>query len=212
IRTRAAFWTSDLYNDPRMAAPGASSPPVGSEDRALLAVPVRVREVLVAILTVSEKAGRAFTPADVELVQALADQAALGLANARAYHDLEVSRTELLRHEKLVAMGRLAAGLAHELRNPLQNVVALIAEVRDRATEDLRRHPDFEEQPEFLRRALAEANRASSIVDRLLEYVREKKPTLEPVDVRHIVAEAVRLVADDARARGQDIRVMVAEA
>jgi signal transduction histidine kinase len=212
IRTRVAFWTPDLYNDPRLAVPGMQAPPAEAEDRAVLAVPVRVREALLAILTVSGKTGRAFTPADVELVRALADQAALGLANARAYQDLEVSRTELLRHEKLVAMGRLAAGLAHELRNPLQNIVALIAELRDRATAELRRHPDFEEHPEFLRRALAEAKRASGIVDRLLEYVRERKPTLEPVDVRDIVTEAVRLVADGARVRGQDICVMTADA
>jgi signal transduction histidine kinase len=122
-----------------------------------------------------------------------------------------VSRAELLRHEKLVAMGRLAAGVAHELRNPLQNVVALIAGLRDRTTENLRCHPDFEEHPEFLRRALTEAQRASGIVDRLLEYVREKKPTLESVDIRQIVAEAVGLVADSARTRGYDIRVTACE-
>jgi signal transduction histidine kinase len=207
IRTRAEFWTSDLYNDPRLAAPETSVPPVGIEDRALLAVPLGVRETLVAILAVSEKTGRAFTPADVELVRTLGDQAVLGLASARAYHDLEVSRAELLRHEKLVAMGRLAAGLAHELRNPLQNVVAFAAELRDRVTEALRAHPDFADYPEYLRRALGEAQRASGIVDRLLEYVREKRPTLESVDVRQVIAEAVALAAAGAQARGQQVRV-----
>jgi signal transduction histidine kinase len=211
IATRGAFWTSDLYNDPRLAAPTMAGPPPGVDDRAVLTVPVRVRETLLGILAVSEKTGRAFSPADVELVRALADQAALGLASARAYEDLRVSRAELLRHEKLVAMGRLAAGVAHELRNPLQNVVALIAGLRDRATENLRSHPDFEEHPEFLRRALTEAQRASGIVDRLLEYVREKKPTLESVDICQIVAEAVGLVADSARAPGHDIRVTAVE-
>src|SRR5438093_571607 len=70
-----------------------------------------------------------------------------------------------------------------------------------------RRHPDFEEYPEYLRRALGEAQRASGIVDRLLEYVREKSPTLESVDMRQILAEAVDLVAGGARARGQAIHV-----
>jgi signal transduction histidine kinase len=212
IRTRKEFWTSDLYNDPRLAAPETTVPPAGVEDRALLAVPLGVRETLVAILTVSEKTGRAFTPADVELVRTLADQAALGLASARAYHDLEVSRAELLRHEKLVAMGRLAAGLAHELRDPLQNVVAFTAELRDRVTEELRHHPDFEEYPEYLRRALGEAQRASSIVDRLLEYVREKKPTLESIDLRQVIGDAVALAAAGAQARSQEVRVTAPDA
>src|SRR2546425_5783999 len=43
IRTRAEFWTPDLYNDPRLAVPGAPAPPAGADDRAVLAVPIRVR-------------------------------------------------------------------------------------------------------------------------------------------------------------------------
>lgn len=206
---KRSFWTPDLETDPRLAEPGVPDPHPKHEHRAVLAVPVRLQDRLLAILAVTGETGHAFTTADVELVQGLADQAALAIANARAYHDLEVSRAAVLRHEKLVAVGRLAAGLAHELRNPLQNAVGFIAELRERA-EALLTGPEFDEFPSFLKQAHAELRRAASIVDRLLGYVRERKPTLEPVDLAQLVADAVALVA--AGAARQEKRISVVPA
>src|SRR5882672_10712970 len=120
-RSHQASWTPDLANDPRLASPAGVHPSECSEARAVLVAPIRIREMLLGLLGVSGDTGRAFTDTDVELVQALADQAALGIANARAYDELQVSNVQVLRHEKLVAMGRLTSGLAHELRNPREN-------------------------------------------------------------------------------------------
>jgi two-component system NtrC family sensor kinase len=204
------FWTPDLTNDPRLAQPEspAADPP---EPHAVLAVPVRVRESFLGVLVVAGVTGRAFTEADEELAQALADQAALAMANATAYQELEISKAELLRHEKLVAIGRLAAGVAHELRNPLQNAVGFIAELRDRADSDvLIAQSEFGEFPPFLKQAHAELRRAASIVDRLLDYVRERKPAFELVDLREIVAEAAGLVAPAATRQGKQITIAAA--
>jgi signal transduction histidine kinase len=165
------------------------------------------------VLAVTRQTGSPFTEADTELVQALADQAALAIANARAYQDLKVSRAAVLRHEKMVATGRLAAGLAHELRNPLQNAVGFIAALRDRARDPaLQALPAFADFPEFLKQARAELHRGASIVDRLLDYVRERKPSLESVDVPALVSEAVALVASGAARAGTDIRSATPEA
>jgi signal transduction histidine kinase len=208
MSTGERLWTPDLTNDPRRAEAGTSAEQETGDSRAVLAVPVRIREMPLGVLTVTGDTGRAFTDADKELVQALADQAALAIANARAYHDLEVSRAAVLRHEKLVATGRLAAGLAHELRNPLQNAVGFIAALRDRAKAPaLRGLPEFADFPEFLRQARAELHRAASIVDRLLDYVRERKPTLETVDVRQLVGDAAALMASAAARESKRIAV-----
>jgi signal transduction histidine kinase len=208
MSTGDRLWTPDLTNDPRLAETGSSNGDEIGDSRAVLAVPVRIRETPLGVLAVTGETGRAFTEADKDLVQALADQAALAIANARAYHDVEVSRAAVLRHEKLVATGRLAAGLAHELRNPLQNAVGFIAELRDRATAPaLRILPEFADFPEFLRQARAELHRAAGIVDRLLDYVRERKPSLESVDVHRIVMEAMALVATGAAKGGKRIEV-----
>jgi signal transduction histidine kinase len=162
---------------------------------------------LLGLIGVSSETGRAFTETDVELVQALADQAALGIANARAYDELQLSNIQLLRHEKLVAMGRLTSGLAHELRNPLQNVVALTSELGERSRGSLRDHPEFVDFPEYLRRAHSEAKRAADIVDRLLDHIRERTPTFDTVDLRKVVADAVAIVTPAAEARGSTLTV-----
>jgi signal transduction histidine kinase len=205
-RTRQPFWTPDLANDPRLALPPGSVVNEPDGPRAVLVVPVRIRETLLGLFGVAGHTGRAFTEVDVELVQALADQAALGIANARAYNELQVSNVQLLRHEKLVAMGRLSAGLAHEIRNPLQNVVALTAELIERAREEAADGPSSESH-EYLQRAYAEAKRAADIVDRLLDHMRERRASLAPVDVREVVADAVAIVQAAAGKRGVQIAI-----
>jgi len=207
-RSRQAFWTSDLANDPRLASPDGATPHEPSKARAVLVAPIRIRETLLGVLGVTGDTGRAFTEADVELVQALADQAALGIANARAYDELQVSNVQVLRHEKLVAMGRLTAGLAHELRNPLQNVVGLTSELVERSRGSLREHPEFVDFPEYLRRAHGEAKRAAEIVDRLLDHIRERTPAFDTVDVRRVAADAVAIVTTGGGGRGAQIAVM----
>jgi signal transduction histidine kinase len=213
MSTGERLWTPDLTNDPRLAGPGQATDEGAVDARAVLAVPVRTRDTPLGVLVVTGETGRAFTDADKELAQGLADQAALALANARAYHDLQVSRAAVLRHEKLVAMGRLAAGLAHELRNPLQNAVGFVAELRERAgTPTLHAQPDFEDFPPFLKHAHDELRRAASIVGRLLDYVRERTPSLASVDVRQVVADAVALARTSAGRGGTRIVVVPAEA
>src|SRR5213593_4030027 len=206
--SRQASWTPDLANDPRLVLPAGVNPSERSEARAVLVAPIRIRETLLGLLGVSGDTGRAFTDTDVELVQALADQAALGIANARAYDELQVSNVQVLRHEKLVAMGRLTSGLAHELRNPLQNVVGLTSELVERSRGSLRAHPEFVDFPEYLRRAHGEAKRAAEIVDRLLDHIRERTPTFDTVDVRRVVADAVAIVSAAAGDRKAQIAVM----
>jgi signal transduction histidine kinase len=209
LLTDEPFWTPDLTNDPRlMGSPGwiPDGPAAGA--CAVLAVPVRARETRLGILVVRGKSGRAFTDADRDLAQALADQAALAIENARAFHDLEVSKAALLCHEKLVATGRLAAGLAHELRNPLQNALGFVAELYERAQDSaFQELPQLTRFPSFLGHARAELHRAASIVDRLLDYVRERKPSLETVDLRQIVAQAIDLVAPRAAETHTPVRV-----
>jgi signal transduction histidine kinase len=210
-RSRQPFWTSDLANDPRLASLAAVEPRELDDARAVLVAPVRIRDALLGLLGVIGETGRVFTDADVELVQALADQAALGIANARAYDELQLSNLQVLRHEKLVAMGRLASELAHELRNPLQNVVGLTAELVEHARGSLRQRPEFVDFPEYLRRAHCEAKRAAEIVDRLLDHVRERTPTLDAVDLRRIVADAVLLVKNAAARQGAEITVLAGD-
>jgi signal transduction histidine kinase len=204
-RAAHPFWTSDLGNDSRLPLPAGTIGKDRAEGRAVLVVPMRTRDTLLGLLGVAREPSHSFTEADVELVQALADQAALGIANARAYQELQISNMDVLRHEKLVAMGRLASGLAHEIRNPLQNIVALTSELLERLRGRLRSQPSVTEFPDYLKRAHAEAKRAAEIVDRLLDHIRERTLAREPLDLRGVVTDAVA-IARTAK-RGPQIMV-----
>ena len=206
-RTRQPAWTPDLFNDPRLADPVLPEAGDAEAARAVLIAPVRLQEALLAWVAVAADTAHTFTPAEWELVQALADQAALGIANARSCEELERSRAAQIKQERLVAMGRLAAWVAHELRNPLQNLVALIAELRDRPPDGGWHGAHVADHQQILGRARAEAGRAAAIVDRMLGALREPSLIVEATDMAELTEEAIALVAERAAAQRVIVRV-----
>ncbi len=92
---------------------------------------------------------------------------------------------QLLRQEKLAALGKLAAGISHELRNPLgsiKNTAYLLRMILD---------PDDLQVEEILTIMEKEIDRSTAIVTALLDYARSKPPELEPVDVNHILERSL---------------------
>lgn len=109
----------------------------------------------------------------------------------QAYEDLTETQSRLVESEKLASAGRLAAGIAHEIGNPLASVLGLLelqllcrggpedrAECRDRSE-----------------RVAAEIARLKRILQGLLDYARPAAPELTPLDVNEVVETALALVA-----------------
>jgi GAF domain-containing protein/CheY-like chemotaxis protein len=88
-------WVSDVLSDPSIRLPEQHRR--GMElagDRALLAVPLRVKGEITGSLMIADKVGRVFTTTDIAILEAFADQAALALENARLYGEAEQRRRE----------------------------------------------------------------------------------------------------------------------
>ncbi|MCA9575585.1 MAG: ATP-binding protein [Polyangiales bacterium] len=108
--------------------------------------------------------------------------------------ELEAAQAQVVRGERLASVGRLAAGVAHELGNPLSAVVGLLELVREG---DL----DAEESAEFLARAQRETERMHRIIRDLLDFARQGTAAVDPAapsgdaDVAAIVDETLRLLA-----------------
>ncbi len=86
VRERGPVFTVDLLTDPRVRLPAEVRARIEPAPyRAVLAVPLVAKEHIIGSLSLADAAGRAFSPEDVRLVQAFADQAALALENARLY-------------------------------------------------------------------------------------------------------------------------------
>ncbi|ATB27988.1 sensor histidine kinase [Melittangium boletus] len=107
---------------------------------------------------------------------------ALRAANVR----LSLARTELVAAERLATVGRLAAGVAHEVGNPLAGILGYLSLARARTTEP--------EVREYLARIDQEVQRIDGIVRGLLEIGRPGQARLEPVDVGRVVETCVQLV------------------
>jgi signal transduction histidine kinase len=132
----------------------------------------------------------------------------LGLAFNEMTRRLRVAReraTELMRKEKLSALGRLAAGVAHDVRNPLQSINLTIEHLHDAARPEA---PD--KQTEFDRSVgliREEVKRLDRLVGTFLRFARSERGPRQPVSLSDLLRETAALVAKEAERRGIEIAI-----
>jgi two-component system NtrC family sensor kinase len=105
-----------------------------------------------------------------------------------ATHELHRAQAEAARSEKLASVGLLAAGIAHELNNPLTGVLTFSTLVR-------RELPDDSPEAEDLDLVIRETKRCAKIIRRLLDFAREKTPEKSYVDINQTIDECVELIS-----------------
>jgi two-component system NtrC family sensor kinase len=112
--------------------------------------------------------------------------------------ELQAAHEQLVRTEKLSSLGKLSASIAHEINNPLAGILTF-AKLMIRTLEH---GPGDEATRKELIRNLGlvqrETERCSTIVRNLLDFARERPLSLKPVDVNHVVAEALSLITNQA--------------
>ncbi len=101
--------------------------------------------------------------------------------------ELRVSQAETARSEKLASVGLLAAGIAHELNNPLTGVLTFTTLLR-------RKLPEGSEDAEDMDLVIKETKRCAAIIRRLLDFARDKKPEKKYADLNRLIEETVRIV------------------
>ncbi len=200
----------DLSTDPRAHGFPPNHPPM----RSFLGVPIISKGKIFGNLYLTEKQGAdEFSKEDERLAVTLAAQAAIAIENAslygelqRSYDELKRSQRLLVRQEKLASLGRLAAGLAHELNNPLSSVAGFAEALQRRATGgEITAQPGLAEVQEYLTLIQEEVARAATIVRRLLDFARQREPTFDLVDLQGVVTNAVSFVERQASLANQRI-------
>ena len=115
-----------------------------------------------------------------------------------ATRELHLAQAEAARGEKLASVGLLAAGIAHELNNPLTGVLTFSTLVR-------KEMPEGSPEAEDLDLVIQETRRCASIIRRLLDFAREKAPEKNFADLNRLIDRTVGLVSEPARAADIEI-------
>jgi signal transduction histidine kinase len=169
-------------------------------------VPLTLDDDLAAVLVIGEKvSGEVFSAAELELLEMLVGQTAIALKNARLYEslrqqmaELQSTQQQLIQSAKLAAIGELAAGVAHELNNPLTVILGKTGLL-------LRDAPAGSAVETKLSDIEREAMRAGKIAQNLLDFARRREPKHEPVDLNRLVERVLDLL--QAKLRGRPIEV-----
>jgi two-component system, NtrC family, sensor kinase len=203
--------------------------------RTVLAVPMLREGVVIGVLSLTRSEVRPFSEKQIELATTFADQAAIAIENVRLFESVEARTRELaaslenlratqdrlVQTQKLASLGQLTAGIAHEIKNPLNFVnnfsgisVELIDEMRQAlagANLDSKLRAEISEIADTLQgnlgKVVQHGKRADAIVKNMLQHSREGSGEHRVVDINAVVEESLNLAYHGARAEKQGFNI-----
>jgi len=182
---------ADTHTDPRYLPLG-----VAAHLRSLLVTPVQSGARLFGTLSVQSAAPHAFTADDERLLTALSIEAAITIENAQLYaeqrrllREREQAQAQLIHTEKMAALGRLVASLAHEINNPLQAVQGCLTLSREELADA--RQPEKIER--YLSVAATEIDRIAGIVQRMRDFYRPARTEMQAVNLTAVLDTVLTL-------------------
>ncbi|MFZ0673522.1 MAG: GAF domain-containing protein, partial [Pseudolabrys sp.] len=203
--------------------------------RTALGVPLLREGISIGVMVLTRPTVRPFEPNHVALVTTFADQAVIAIENIRLFEsveartrelaksleDLRTTQDRLVQTQKLASLGQLTAGIAHEIKNPLNFVnnfsvvsAELIDELQDilkRVSVDDKTGAEIKELTATLQgnldKVVQHGKRADAIVKNMLLHSREGSGEHRLVDINALVEEGLNLAYHGARAEKQGFNI-----
>ncbi|MFA5256357.1 MAG: ATP-binding protein, partial [Candidatus Omnitrophota bacterium] len=204
IQNREVLVVTDLAQDPYLRK-------LKKEDylqKSFISAPLIVRNEVLGVLHVCDKkTPEPFTQREVSVVMSIVRMGAVTLQNALlheetakraeelkiAYDELKEMQDKLVQSVKLKAIGQLASGVAHEMRNPIGIIMQAVAYLEQIIP------PQDKEPRETLSIVKDSAQRADRIVTSLLDYSRATKLELHPENIDSILQNSLNLVKTELK-------------
>jgi signal transduction histidine kinase len=205
--------------------------------RSILVIPMLRDGVAIGTIGVTRPEAGAFPDKAISLLKTFADQAVIAIENTRLFNevqdrtrelaksldDLRAAQDRLIQTEKLASLGQLTAGIAHEIKNPLNfvnNFAALSTELTDELNEvlapvllgdDVRNEVDelTGMLKDNLQKVVQHGRRADSIVKNMLLHSREGGGEYRLSDINTLVEESLTLAYHGARAEKPQFDAML---
>jgi signal transduction histidine kinase len=222
-------WTDPLYEAKHDAKIG--------EVRSMIGVPLMREGEPIGVIALARIRVEPFGEREIALVTTFADQAVIAIENVRLFDDvqkrtqelsksleeLRTAQDRLVQTEKLASLGQLTAGIAHEIKNPLNFVnnfsavsVELVDELQETlagVTADDKTRSEITELTDTLRgnlqKVVQHGKRADSIVKNMLLHSRQGSGEHRSVDINALIEESLNLAYHGARAEKQDFNITV---
>ncbi len=209
-----------------------AKPKAGETVSSLIYIPLMVENRVIGVISVQSFQKNAYTNYQLDMMNNLANYVAIAFENAFSYekitkanNELKEAQAQLVQAEKMASLGQLTAGIAHEIKNPLNFVnnfaeltVDLASELAEEIEKKASSHNDKDR--EYLLEIIGDiasnakkinehGKRADSIVKGMLLHSRGKAGDLQPTDINALLAEYVNLGFHGMRAQDNTFNLKI---
>lgn len=206
---------------------------IGTPSASYLGVPIPVGDEIIGVLSVqSTENENVFNEDDMRLLNTIAAHVGIAINNANSYEELnktlenlQATQNKLVAQEKLASLGQLTAGIAHEIKNPLNFVnnfselsVSLVEELEEEIGKldtniDKNSRVELKEILDSLKqnseKIKEHGKRADSIVHSMLQHSRGKAGDKQPTDINVMLDEDLNLVYHGMRAQDSTFNIKI---
>lgn len=146
------------------------------------------------LVVLGEKESGNYNPDELRLLSILFEQASFAFENSLLYMQQRERASKMYRADRLATLGELAAGAAHEIRNPLTSIRSTIQYLKNRITD----HEDKSMAEDLIN----EVDRINDIIQGMLSFAKPVELRIEETDFYQLISQTIRMVKNSAEKKG----------
>jgi len=193
---------TDIWHAPRIEYPQEAW---DEGIRMMVDVPLAVSEQMIGLIRLYLTKRRRFSDDELDFIITVAEQCACIIERVQLMENQQARFDHLATQmDKMLSLGRMAAGIAHEINNPLAGILLYSSNMSKKV-------PQGDPLEEGLNIIIKETQRCKTIIQGLLEFARDREPQKVPADINAIMETALGILDNEFRLRHVDLELQLSE-